>query len=223
MAKNFIYFFLLLLLPSLLCHAQEPSKFEKEVNDLVSSDSAVNRKNLILFTGSSSIRMWTDLKERYPQYNVLNRGFGGSQMSDLIYFADKLIFQYRPKQIFIYEGDNDLASGMSPDAVLAQAKTLLKMVREKLPKKVKVAFLSAKPSIRRWNLKAAYEDYNAQLKAWALSEKNVTYVDVWSPLIDNAGNVRQDIFLEDNLHLNAVGYHLWSNAIEDHLSLKLKK
>ncbi|MBT1706497.1 SGNH/GDSL hydrolase family protein [Chryseosolibacter indicus] len=223
MGKLNTYLYLILSLSFFIVNAQDAKKFEQEVNNLVAGDSAVEKKKLIVFTGSSSVRFWSDLQDRYRDYNVINRGFGGSQMSDLIYYADKLIFKYKPKQIFIYEGDNDLSLGKSPETILSEAQTLLKMIRKNLPKKVKVSFISAKPSVSRWHLKESYEKYNALLKDWAATQKNVTFIDVWTPLLTSSGTVRQDIFKEDNLHLNAIGYDIWSNAIEDYLSPKLKK
>lgn len=223
MRKLHAYLLIILSASFFIGWAQDATKFEKEVNDLIAADSAVSKKKLIVFTGSSSIRLWADLGNRYQDYNVINRGFGGSQMSDLVYYADKLIVQYKPKQIFIYEGDNDLFLGKTPEAILTDAQALLDIIRKKVSKKVKVSFISAKPSVSRWNLRTSYEKYNALLKDWAEKQKNVSYIDVWSPLLNTTGSVRDDIFLEDNLHLNTIGYDIWSNVIEDYLSPKLKK
>lgn len=123
-------------------------RFEKEVNELVAGDSAVNKKKLILFTGSSSIRFWKSLKSDFPAINTLNNGFGGSEMTDLLYYADQLIIKYNPKEIFIYEGDNDLNSGKKVSEILAGSESAVDIHRERLPKNVKVFFLyfgQAKP------------------------------------------------------------------------------
>lgn len=209
--------YLLLLFLPVATLAQEHSGFEKEVSELVAADSAINRTDIILFTGSSSIRLWKDLNVYYPDKNVLNRGFGGSEMTDLIRFADKLILQYRPKQIFIYEGDNDLNAGKSPEAVLSSAEDLLKLIRKQLRKKTPVYFITPKPSIARWALKEKYLKYRQMLKAWCAKNKNVIFVDMWAPLTDQNGNVIQDIFIEDGLHLNKRGYDIWSAVISKYL------
>jgi len=208
--KNLILYILLLATVSL--HAQNPLRFEKEVNDLVAGDSTINRNDIILFTGSSSIRLWKDLPAYFPEYNVVSRGFGGSEMSDLLYYADKLIFPYRPKMIFIYEGDNDIKNGKSPDQVLQTADSLLSAIRKQLPA-ARVVFISAKPSVARWQMKGTYEEYNRKLKAWVKNQENVEFADVWTPMLDRVGNVRQDLFVEDNLHMNKTGYTIWAKVM----------
>jgi lysophospholipase L1-like esterase len=202
---------------TLLLQGQDPLRFEKEVNELVAGDSAVNKKKLILFTGSSSIRFWKNLKSDFPTINTLNNGFGGSEMTDLLYYADQLIIKYNPKEIFIYEGDNDLNSGKDVSEILHTANQLVTIIRERLPKNVKVFFISAKPSIARWALKEKYLDYNKQLEAWTKTEKRVYFVDVWALLVDAQGEVWKDIFIADGLHLNEKGYKIWADAIKKFL------
>lgn len=193
--------------------AQEARPFAKEVNDLIANDAAVNKKKLILFTGSSSVRMWKDLKSYFPEHNVLNRGFGGSQMTDLLYFFDKLVTPYDPKMIFIYEGDNDLASKKTPDQIIATADSILTLIRTKVSKKVKVAFIAAKPSIARWQMKDQYVEFNSKLKAWTATKKKVVFVDVWTPMLDANGEVQKDLFIEDGLHMNKKGYDIWAKEV----------
>ena len=193
--------------------AQEISRFQGEVDKLIAGDSAIDKKNIILFTGSSSIRVWTSLKTDFPKYNVLNRGFGGSEMADLIHFADKLIMPYRPKQIFIYEGDNDINAGKSAGEILHEADKLLSLLRKKLPRKVEVVFISAKPSLKRWQLKDKYLDYNRKLELWTKQQGNVAFIDVWTPMLNTDGNVLNDLFIEDGLHMNKKGYEIWAKVI----------
>lgn len=212
MRKILFLLFFQFILATLL--AQDPLRFEKEVNGLIAGDSNMNKKKLILFTGSSSIRMWKDLKTDFPKHNVLNRGFGGSEMSDLLYYAKPLILNFQPVRVFIYEGDNDINAGKSPEAILAQADKLLTLLRTQLPPKVKIIFISAKPSVARWQLKSKYEEFNRQLKQWTTSKKNVLYADVWKPMLDSSGEVRKDLFIEDNLHMNLKGYEIWKSVME---------
>lgn len=199
-----------------LC-AQDPLRFEKEVNSLVAGDSAIDRRKLIVFTGSSSIRMWTDLKNDFPKHNVLNRGFGSSEMSDLLYYAKPLIINYKPICVFIYEGDNDISNGRRIEDILANADKLLTQLRAQLPANVKIIFISAKPSVARWHLKAKYEDFNRQLKHWTTTKKNVHYADIWTHMLDGKGEVRKDLFLADNLHMNRLGYDIWRKVISQYI------
>lgn len=211
------FYLLLFAFLSFTLTAQDPLRFEKEVNTLVAGDSAVSKKKLILFTGSSSIRMWKSLAQDFPQHNVLNRGFGGSEMSDLLYYNRQLILNYKPRKIFIYEGDNDINSGKTPEVILADAAKLLASIRSNLPAKVKVYFISPKPSISRKQLRSQYEDYNQKLRDWCSRQKGVTYIDVWTPMLDGKGEFRTDLFLEDNLHMNRTGYEIWKQVIAKYL------
>lgn len=211
MRKTLLLLFFQFILVTLI--AQDPLRFEKEVHDLVAGDSAINKRKVILFTGSSSIRFWSGLRKDFPNRNVLNRGFGGSEMSDLLYYSESLILKYNPKKIFIYEGDNDINSGKSAEEILANADKLLSLLRAHLPAKVKIIFISAKPSIARWHLKEKYEEFNRKLMVWTSTRKNVLYADVWTPMLDSAGEVRKDLFIEDNLHMNQLGYSIWATVI----------
>ena len=197
--------------------AQDSLRFQAEVNELIAGDSAVNKKSVILFTGSSSIRFWETLKSDFPNHNVINCGFGGSEMTDLINYVDKLIVPYHPKQIFIYEGDNDIGGGKEPDEILKDADRLLVSIRKQMSRKVQVLFISPKPSILRWELKGRYEAYNQKLESWTKQQKKVTFIDVWTPMLDADGNVRKDLFIEDGLHMNKKGYDIWTKVIGPYL------
>ena len=210
----------LVTLPGVLV-GQNSARFQKEVDSIVSANKFVNKDNLILFTGSSSIRMWENLKESFPNHNVLNMGFGGSEMADLLYYSDKLILPFKPKQIFIYEGDNDLSLGRSAEQILASADGILSLVRQRLPES-EVIFISPKPSLKRWALKEKYEDYNEKLKAWTTKKHNVRFADVWTPMLDSDGKVMQDIFIADGLHLNEKGYSIWTSALKKYVGSQPK-
>lgn len=209
---------LCLLLPGVLTVlAQNPQRFQSEIDKYSEQAASVSNKNLILFTGSSSIRIWNDVGERFPEKNIINRGFGGSTMADLLYYEDELIFRYKPAKIFIYEGDNDINAGKTTEEILKDAEALLQHIRTKLPKSTKVYFICAKPSVARWKLKEQYEQFNAQLKAWTQTEANVEYVDVWTPMLQPNGEVMNDIFMEDNLHMTPKGYDIWEKVIRPYL------
>ena len=191
------------------------NQFDKEVHDLLLNDSLIkNRNNIILFTGSSTIRLWKNIEGDFPTKNVLNRGFGGSKMSDLLHFADQLIIRYKPKTIFIYEGDNDLGEKKTPKEILATTDSLLTIIRTKLPKNVKVYFISPKPSIARWHLKDQYTELNNGLKAWVMTNKNVHFIDMWPIMLNTDGSIKKELFLEDGLHMNRKGYDLWRDKIK---------
>lgn len=192
-----------------------PERFRGEITEILARP--VPKGDVVLFTGSSSIRIWNNIADYFPGYRIVNRGFGGSQTSDLLYYADQLILSVHPSKIFIYEGDNDLAGGKSSAQILTTTDSLLQRIRQKFPTSIPVYFISPKPSVARWKLKDAYLEHTANLKTWIGKQQNVIFVDGWSSLIDGQGNVLTDIFQKDNLHLNKKGYDLWSTGIKKFL------
>ena len=216
---NILYSLVIIALLQSTCFvfAQGPARFNDEVAELTANDQSLNKKNIVLFTGSSSIRMWKSLQSDFPKYNIVNRGFGGSSTSDLLYYFDKLILPYKAKKIFIYEGDNDLSSGKSPEQVISTMDSVITLIRQKVSASVPVYLISPKPSTSRWHLKDKYVDLNKRLSHLASSKKEVYFVDVWTPALDAEGNVVKDIFLEDGLHMNRKGYEIWINVIKKYL------
>jgi len=172
-------------------------------------------KDAILFVGSSSIRMWK-LPESFPDLPVMNRGFGGSQIADVVAYADRIVIPYRPKAIVFYSGDNDIASGKSPEEVAADFQTLVQKIRSALPETRLVA-ISTKPSLSRWKLVDKIRQANALMRAAAEKTPNVVFVDVQPPMLGPDGKPRAELFLRDGLHLNAEGYKLWASLVLPHL------
>lgn len=216
---NKITTLIILCLFTATAYCQESRPFENEVKNLTAQDSLItNKENIILFTGSSSIAFWKDVQQYFPDKNVVNRGFGGSTMRDLVYYTPQVILPYKPKTIFIYEGDNDITSGRTPNDILASADTVLAAIRTHLPAEVKVYFLAAKPSVARWHLKDEYIAYNKALRAWTKTKSNVYFIDVWTIMLDKNGTVRKDLFIDDNLHMNKKGYDLWFKAIRPYVN-----
>jgi lysophospholipase L1-like esterase len=214
-----IILFSALALP-LLAQKEGPERWEKTIREFEKADRAnPPQPGGVLFTGSSSIALWKDIASYFPEHRVLNRGFGGSNFSDLLYYAERVIMPYQPTKIFIYEGDNDITQGDSPDQILANARQLRTLIREKLGD-TPVVFISPKPSVARWQFKETYEAVNRALKAYAESEPNTEFADVWTPALDNDGNVKKDIFVKDNLHLNAKGYEIWQQVLSKYLPEK---
>jgi lysophospholipase L1-like esterase len=207
---------LLLILP--LTYSQDPTRFAAEIEQF---GPRPDLKAPIVFTGSSSIRMWTGLEEAFPEAMVLNRGFGGSHFSDLIVYVNECVLQYQPKQVFIYEGDNDINAGETPKAILKEAKQLVKLLQKQLPG-VDIVLIAPKPSLARWKWADQYVDLNSRLEKWAGRKKGVRFVDVWSVMLTEEGNPMPDIFIEDDLHLNEKGYAIWTEAIRPFLSKKQK-
>lgn len=217
--NNRIFYSVLLFLFAgiIISNAQDPSRFKEQVDELLNTEYNFSPgKQLVVFTGSSSIRMWKDVQDYFPAYNIINNGFGGSHFSDLLYYYNQLILKPKPEILFIYEGDNDIAGNKNPVKIKRQAKKLYKKIRQDLPA-TEIIFISPKPSIARENLKKEYEKLNKRLKKYCARKENLEFADVWFPMLDENGNVFQDLFIEDGLHMNKKGYDLWAKVISQHL------
>lgn len=162
----------------------------------------------ILFVGSSSMRKWESLRRDFPKANVVNRGFGGSHIEDVNYFFDQTVTPFQAKKIFFYAGENDVTAGKTPERVLEDFKRFAALAAEKSPR-AKIYFISLKPSPSRWNLREKFQQTNALIKAEIEKMKRVEFVDVWSAMLDEKGEPKAEIFIEDRLHLNQKGYDIW--------------
>jgi lysophospholipase L1-like esterase len=175
-------------------------------------------RNAILFVGSSSFTMWKDVQKYFPQFTIVNRGFGGSSLSDVSRYAEDIIFPYQPKQIVIYCGENDIAgdSSVTGKMVYQRFVQLFNQIRDKMPD-VPVAFISLKPSPSRWHLKDKMTEANKRIKKMLKKKKATAFINVWDAMLNSDGKPMEDIFLQDKLHMNAKGYAIWQKLIEPYL------
>ncbi len=200
--------------------AQDPARFQGEVDRLKAENASQSDSGeLVLFTGSSSIRLWEGLKTDFPGVNLVNTGFGGSHMSDLLFYADLLIVRYHPAKVIVYEGDNDIEYGTSVDSIISQAGKLVALIHSKQPG-ARIWFLSAKPSLARWRLSGDYLTLNESLRKFARRTRGVRYINIWKLMLDAEGKPRQELFLDDGLHLNRKGYEIWREAVGKAVGLR---
>ena len=216
--KLSVLFMLLILSDQTNLFAQDPLRFEAEIDHLDSIDYDFDQsKSIILFTGSSSIRKWDSLSVYFPEHQIINNGFGGSQMSDLLYYADVLIIKHAPDKVFIYEGDNDIADDKNIDEIMVTTKKLVKRLKKEISG-VEIVFISAKPSLARWELKNEYLELNSAIKDYCSSKSYLTYANVWDIMLDTYGSPKADLFVKDGLHLNEKGYDLWAKELGKYLN-----
>ncbi len=217
--KKLVFALILLLTFKVNIFSQPP--FYQDIQAFKKQDSLhFPPANAILFVGSSSFTKWTDVSDYFPGYTIINRGFGGSSLPDVIRYADDIIFPYHPKQIFIYCGENDLAASddVTADTVFNRFKTLYSMIRNKLPA-TNVTFISLKPSPSRAHLMQEMEKTNALVKGFLSKQKNACFVDVYHAMLQNEKPI-PSIFIEDSLHMNAKGYHIWQQELKPFLKNK---
>jgi len=206
---------LLILLLSIIVtanlNAQDPHRFDEEIKKITKL-SIPEGKELAIFTGSSSIRFWENLDKDCNEIQAINTGFGGSHMSDLLYFLDQTVLRFKPAKVYIYEGDNDIAAEKEPKAILETAKQITKKILAN-DSDTKIHFISAKPSPSRWKYKDQYEVFNSLLKSYCESHQQLFYVDVWNTMLDDNGRPTPHVFVSDSLHMNRKGYLLWKDIV----------
>jgi len=191
----------------------DSARFAAELNAFMREDSASPPPpSPVLFIGSSSIRFWESLATDFPGVPVLNRGFGGSRMDDVLRYADRVVFRYKPRAIVLYEGDNDLQDGFTPARVAGSVAEFLSRVRRALPQ-ARVVCLAVKPSPSRWNLADKVRQTNELLQAVVAQDTMATYVDVYTPMIGADGRPRAELFRADSLHMTPAGYAVWRDAV----------
>jgi para-nitrobenzyl esterase len=195
---------------------KQPNPFQPEIDAFAKADKInMPDKGKILFAGSSSFRLWKDVNDYFPGKPILNRGFGGATLLDLIQYSKETIIQYKPKQIFIYCGENDIADNdtVKPKDVFNRFKKLYSILRTQLPASTPIVFLSLKPSIARWSMHEKMAASNELIKSFIHTQKNIQFLDVYSKMLDTDGTPFKDIFIEDNLHMNANGYKIWQKLM----------
>jgi lysophospholipase L1-like esterase len=211
------HLFIALLITPLLMFGQTDNPFKNEVRSIQEKNDSIwdPSKPTIVFTGSSSIRFWEDVQERFPEHQVLNTGFGGSQFSDLEFYLDELILNYEPIKVFIYEGDNDIFAKKRPRKIVQRAEYILGVLQQRNPD-MEIVLISAKPSISRWKYRGRYRRLNRKLERLASKTEGIYFLDVWYPMLDKR-KVKQDIFIEDGLHMNDKGYDIWYDVIKNYI------
>lgn len=171
----------------------------------------------ILFVGSSSIVRW-DLKKFFPDLPVLNRGFGGSQLADVVYFADRIVLPYKPKIIVLYAGDNDLAAGKTPEQVAADYAAFVQKVHAALPDG-RIIYITIKPSLARWRLIDKIRQANRLIWERSAQDDRLVVVDIQEAMLGPDGLPRKELFHKDGLHLSEAGYKIWSALVGPYLKL----
>jgi lysophospholipase L1-like esterase len=190
----------------------DPERFRETIDRFLWSDQKNSLpSDAILFVGSSSIVLWETAKY-FPGYPVINRGFGGSHISDVNYFRESVVLKYNPKVIVFYAGDNDVAAGKSDERVYNDYKKFVKYLSENLPN-TQLIYLPIKPSLARWSLWDIMDSANEKIQNISNKNEFLHYVDLASPMLNAEGAPDSSLFMDDGLHLNAKGYDLWTKIL----------
>lgn len=198
-------------LQSVLAQGWEPAIRDFEEQDRIHPP----KPGCIVFAGSSSFRYWDTLASDMKPLDVINRGFGGSEFSDLNLYTQRIVIAYRPSAVVVYEGDNDLAEGSSktPEIVAGDFRKFVQAVHSALPD-TWIYVLAIKPSKLRWNQWPEMKAANKLMQDFAATQQRVQYIDIATPMFDANGNLPRDLFKSDGLHPTPKLYAMWTSMIK---------
>ena len=191
--------------------------FIDEINEFKKLDNEnFPGKGKILFTGSSSIRFWESLEEDMEPLEVLNRGFGGAQISHVIYHFEEIIKPYNPKAIVFFCGTNDLTALKTPEETVHDFKKFYSLIRNQFGN-IKVYMIGIKPSVERFYLDEEEKIFNNSIKLLASEDAYLEYIDVWDSMLNEDGSRMPELYIEDGLHMNKKGYEVWTKLVRKSL------
>ncbi len=192
-------------------------QWEKEISAYEAKDRTnPPPQHAVLFIGSSTIRMWSTLATDFPDQKVINRGFGGSEIADSTYFANRILFPYAPKSIFFRAGGNDIANGRPPELVFEDFKEFVDTVHAKLPQ-TEIYYIAWNPTIARWGNRDKEATLNNLVKDYAQTAPHVKYIEACAFVLGTDGKPRPELFRNDKLHFSAAGYKLLVKQVKPYL------
>ncbi len=198
-----------LLLLGPVVAGQQGSPWESAIAEFEAADrTSPPPSGEIVFVGSSSIRLW-DVGKYFPDLKIVNRGFGGSQLSDAVRYAERIVIPYKPRLVVVYAGDNDIYAGATSEQVAVNFEQFVRVVRAKLPE-ARIVFIGIKPSLQRWGVVERMRLANELIRGFAEHDDNIAFVDVDHAMLGWDETPRRELFVADGLHLTAHGYELWS-------------
>ena len=191
----------------------QTSRFEDEILAFKAQDQELGyQTDFILFTGSSSIRLWHSLEQDMEGLKVLNRGFGGATLRELNMHWKVIAGEHNPDLVVLYCGENDLSEGATATETLHHFVSFLSHYRDTYPK-VPLAYIAMKPSLSRWHLWEKFQEVDSLIKHRLQNDPNVTFVDLSPTMLDDDGLLKPEIFEPDSLHMNALGYKGWTSIL----------
>jgi lysophospholipase L1-like esterase len=219
-------FLLLVLTPALVAssgsfgwalQASGPDRWEEAIARFEEEDRHHSPpEDAVLFVGSSSIRLW-HTADHFPQYVTLNRGFGGSKITDVLHFLERIVVKYRPRVIVFYAGDNDVAAGRTAQQIVGDFETFLAAVGKQLPE-THVIYVPVKPSLARWELWPVMRQANERIQSLLAESDAWHYADTATPMLGADATPRPELFARDGLHLSDEGYRLWTQVVRQVLN-----
>lgn len=198
--------------------------FEQEIIDIEQRNSSIDNLD-VLFYGSSSIRLWSTLKDDFKSYNVLNHGFGGAKISDAIYYYHRLVKPYPSKAIVVFVGSNDMDISQKKHFHVLKTFHAFKKLYKMHEKNFDIPFIYIliTPTIRRENMWDKTHQFNQKVLKFAEKKDQLHILDLTHEFLKN-GKPNELLFIKDGLHLSNAGYEIWKKAVNQKLKqLNIKK
>ncbi len=187
-----------------------PAQWTNAIDAFTQADALhAPARDAVLFIGSSSIVKWQSLVQDFPGLATINRGFGGSELADSVFYLDRIAIPYHPRVVVLYAGENDLNAGKSPETVAADFAEFCAKLHVALPT-TRLVYIGIKPSPSRWKIHEKMQRANALIAALCAKDKRRTFLDVWQPMLDPQGQPRPELFVADMLHMKPAGYAIWT-------------
>ncbi len=188
---------------------QDLERLEKEIETLKFHPRLV-------FYGSSSFTLWTELSSHFKEYDAVNLGFGGSTLAACTWYFDRVFKNLNTVEaIIIYAGENDLGEGRYPEEVVLFLQNLLAKIKLKYGN-IPCSYISIKPSFSRQHLFESIRYTNINIEKIMLKDINFHYLNVYDLMLNDDGNPNPKYFHEDGLHLSPAGYKLWLDLFKKH-------
>jgi hypothetical protein len=202
----------------------EVLKWEKDIQAFEKLDATEpDPADAILFTGSSSIRLWSTIKEDLAPYTIIQRGYGGAKLTDFAFYADRIIYPHKFKALALFVA-NDITGGKNdrtPEEVLGLYQNIVKQVRKKY-KEEPIFFIQITPTNSRWRVWDKITEANNLIKNYSSQEEGLYFIETDDRFFGDDGKPRAELFRDDQLHLNADGYEIWTAVIKEKLDKVLK-
>lgn len=193
-----------------------PDRYEKDIAAFEAADKvSPPPKGEIVFVGSSTIRFW-DTAASFPDLKIINRGFGGSWLSEATRYAERIVIPYEPRLVVLYAGDNDISQGWTSEQVTIEFERFVRAVHAKLPR-TKILFVAIKPSVLRWSQDARMDLANDLIRNMCEKDDRLGFLDMGDVMLGWDEKPRPELFVADGLHLSAEGYRIWNAIIRPFL------
>jgi lysophospholipase L1-like esterase len=207
---------LLLIAPAVAAQTAPPDRFEKDIAAFEAADKAAPPpKGEIVFVGSSTIARW-DTAAAFPDLKVINRGFGGSLLSESVRYAERIVIPYEPRLVVLYAGDNDISQGWISEQVASEFEKFVRVIHAKLPR-TRILYVGIKPSVLRWLTDARMDRANDLIRAMCEKDDRLGFLDMGDVMVGWDEKPRPELFVADGLHLSPEGYRMWNLIIRPFL------